>query len=213
MGYVKQTWANDLAGGTPLDAERLEHIEDGIDAAHVLADGAAQDAADALAVANGAKIAFQDEGGTLLTYRPVVNLVGAGVSVADDAGSGRINITVPGNIQTWPFFTAGPLVVKVGRHRIYNDTGVALTILGVRATCGVAPTGASVIVDVNKNGTTIFTTQANRPAVAAAGATSGKVTNMNVVALANGDYVTVDVDQIGSTLPGEDLVVQVLVGP
>lgn len=30
MAYTKQTWANGKAGGTPLSATRLNHIEDGI---------------------------------------------------------------------------------------------------------------------------------------------------------------------------------------
>lgn len=30
MAYTKQTWADDAAGGTPLSAARLNHIEDGV---------------------------------------------------------------------------------------------------------------------------------------------------------------------------------------
>lgn len=33
MTYVKQTWSNGIAGGTPISAARLNHIEDGIEAA------------------------------------------------------------------------------------------------------------------------------------------------------------------------------------
>ena len=69
-----------------------------------------------------------------------------------------------------------------------------------------APTGASIVVDVNKNGTTIFTTQANRPTVAAAGNVSGQAVP-DVTSLAVGDYLTVDIDQVGSTIAGADLVV------
>jgi hypothetical protein len=85
----------------------------------------------------------------------------------------------------------------------------ASTILSCRASVGTPPTGTSLIVDVNKNGTTIFTTQANRPTIAVSGSTSGAVTNMNIATLSAGDYLTVDVDQIGSTVPGADLTVTV----
>ncbi|MGH3375974.1 MAG: hypothetical protein ACRDP6_14645 [Actinoallomurus sp.] len=111
--------------------------------------------------------------------------------------------------KTWALSLPGTLTISTGKGRIYNDTGVTLTIRSVRASVGTAPTGASLIVDVNKNGTTIFTTQANRPTVAISGNTSGKVTNMDVTTLADGDYITVDIDQIGSTVAGADLVVQV----
>jgi hypothetical protein len=43
--YTKQPWADDVAGGTPIDAAALTHMENGIDAAQMSAD-AAQAAAD-----------------------------------------------------------------------------------------------------------------------------------------------------------------------
>lgn len=36
MTYVKQTWVNGPAGATPLSAGRLDHIEDGVEAAQLL---------------------------------------------------------------------------------------------------------------------------------------------------------------------------------
>jgi hypothetical protein len=50
----------------------------------------------------------------------------------------------------------------------------------------------------------MFTTQANRPTVAA-GSNVSSVAVPNVTALAAGDYFTVDIDQIGSTVAGADL--------
>jgi hypothetical protein len=111
------------------------------------------------------------------------------------------------------FSKAGTLSVGNGVHRIYNDTGATLTIKGVRASVGTAPTGASIIVDINKGTTTpttIFTTQANRPTIAASAITSGKVTNMNVTTIADGECFTVDIDQVGSTVPGSDITIQIL---
>lgn len=40
MSYTKQTWENDEAGATPISADRLNHIEDGIEGAAVSADAA-----------------------------------------------------------------------------------------------------------------------------------------------------------------------------
>ena len=34
MAYTKQTWADGTSGNTPITAERLNHIEGGIEAAH-----------------------------------------------------------------------------------------------------------------------------------------------------------------------------------
>lgn len=108
------------------------------------------------------------------------------------------------------FSYTGTVAVTTGAFRIYNDTGSTLTIKAVRATVTTAPTGASIIVDINVDGTTIFSTQGNRPTIAISGFTSGKVTNMNTTSIADGSYFTVDLDQIGSTILGANLTVQIL---
>jgi hypothetical protein len=84
-----------------------------------------------------------------------------------------------------------------------------LTIVKVKAVVKTAPTGAALIVDVNKNGTTIFTTQENRPQIAA-GATSGDSGTPDVTSLVEGDKLTVDIDAIGSSVAGADLTVEVV---
>lgn len=104
------------------------------------------------------------------------------------------------------FTYSGVLATYVGDKRYYINNNA--TITGVRASVDTAPTGSSILVDVNKNGTTIFTTQANRPTIAASGFTSGLVTNMNVTSVSAGDYITIDIDQIGSTIAGSNLTVQ-----
>lgn len=71
---------------------------------------------------------------------------------------------------------------------------------------GTGPTGSALTVDVNKNGTTIFTGGTGRPSIAA-GSKSNTSSAPAVNTLAAGDYLTVDVDAIGSTVPGSDLVV------
>ena len=82
------------------------------------------------------------------------------------------------------------------------------TIHNVLVSAGTAPTGADLIIDVNKNGTTIFTTQTNRPTIAA-GVNASSFAIPDVTSLATNDYITVDIDQIGSTIAGSDLVVVV----
>lgn len=102
---------------------------------------------------------------------------------------------------------AGAVAVAAGTMRVYNDDGAARTIEKVRVSAATAPTGADLIVDVHKGGTTIFTTQANRPKVVA-GANTGTAVP-DVTAWADGEYLTLDFDQVGSTVPGSDVVVSV----
>lgn len=104
-----------------------------------------------------------------------------------------------------PMFTyTGAIVPYTGDFRWYNDTGRELNIAVVRASLGVAPTGASAIFDVLLNGTTIFTTTGNRPTIAASGNTALSGTP-NTTALPNGDYLTFSIVQVGSTVAGSDL--------
>ncbi len=109
-----------------------------------------------------------------------------------------------------PSFTKnGVLFTTTGTLRLPVDG--TYTIVGTRLTVGTAPTGASVIVDVNKNGTTIYSTQSNRPTISAGANSGGPGSTPDVTSLAAGDYLTIDVDQIGSTVAGSDLVVSVIV--
>jgi hypothetical protein len=94
----------------------------------------------------------------------------------------------------------------VGALRWYPS--VAITIIAVRASVGTAPVGGSVIPDVNKNGTTIFTTQSNRPTIAA-GTFTDLADAINVAAVGSGEFLTCDIDAVGPTTPGSDLSVTV----
>jgi hypothetical protein len=84
------------------------------------------------------------------------------------------------------------------------------TILKAYAYARTAPTGAALIFDVNKNATTIWTTQGNRLQIAA-GSNSGTQTNFDVMGLVEGDRLDLDVDQIGSSTPGADITVELKV--
>lgn len=118
-------------------------------------------------------------------------------SYADGLGGGVafVSFTIPGAAS-----------VGVGSARWY--TTISRAVSNVTISGGVAPTGASLIADVNKNGTTVFTTQGNRPTLTAASYYDGSSTP-DVTTMSPGDYLTVDIDQVGSTVPGSDIVVTV----
>lgn len=79
-----------------------------------------------------------------------------------------------------------------------------LTIIKVFAIIKTGPTDADLIFDINKNGATIWSTQADRLKITA-GNTSGSQTSFNTTALADEDWFTIDIDQIGSTIAGADV--------
>jgi hypothetical protein len=102
------------------------------------------------------------------------------------------------------FTNKGNLAVSVGGMRLPFRQDAE--IISVSAFVSTAPTGASIVVDIHKNGTTIFSS--GKPTILATEFSSGKVVPSSAGLLAD-DYVTMDIDQIGSTIPGSDLVVAV----
>ena len=108
--------------------------------------------------------------------------------------------------QVQVFTVPGTLSVGTGRAKFYIPGPI--TLGNVRASVGTAPTGADITIDVNKNGTTVFTTQTNRPKIFA-GQTLVSTSTPNITEFAAGDYITVDIDTIGSLNPGSDLTVQI----
>lgn len=126
---------------------------------------------------------------------------------APSAGGDAANKTyVDGKVIRERFTIGGNLVVGTGKGRLYFTQ--ASTILNIHAGIDTAPTGASAIFDVNKNGTTIFTTQGNRPTIAIS-ANVDATSTPDVTAMAAGDYLTVDCDQRGSTVLGADATITV----
>ena len=104
------------------------------------------------------------------------------------------------------FNGAGTLTQGAGTGRFIFPFNA--TIMGVTAAVGTAPTGGPLTIDVNKNGTTIFTTQGNRPSIGAGTNASSEMTP-DVTTISAGDYLTVDRDLVGPTVAGADLTVQV----
>jgi len=112
--------------------------------------------------------------------------------------------------------TADAAVPKVG----YMKAPAALTIEEIVCEVDTAPTGAALIVDIHKipvadietdfTGTTIYTTQGNRPTLAISDR-HVVATLPDVTAIAQGDVLRVYVDQVGSTVAGSDLTVAIRV--
>jgi len=83
-------------------------------------------------------------------------------------------------------------------------------IIGVYTSIGTPASGATVIVDVNISDTTIFTTQANRPTIAAGAYSSVAGTAANNK-FSLGDIIAVDIDRVGTEISGEDLTIGIWV--
>ena len=88
----------------------------------------------------------------------------------------------------------------------------AMTLTGVKANVNTAPTGATIIVDINEAGSTIMNTHAtqNKLIIEASETSSTTAGGTNVAvltdtALANDALISFDIDQIGSSTAGKGL--------
>jgi hypothetical protein len=135
---------------------------------------------------------------------------GITVTVLDDGANEtlEINATISSAVHVIGFFSAGTLSVGQKAPRVRSPW--AGTIYEVIANVGIngEPEGNDIIVDVEKGGTTIFTAQGNRPTILAGQLNSDAevpdVTSVNV-----NDVFTFSIDQVGTTVSGSNLMIQV----
>lgn len=92
--------------------------------------------------------------------------------------------------------------------RIHFPRAATITKVSIRVT--TAPTGATLIIDLNKNGSDSIFSGVTRPTIAA-GDFTNSVTSLHATnkILAADDYLTLDIDQVGSTIAGADLSVTI----
>jgi uncharacterized protein YuzE len=81
----------------------------------------------------------------------------------------------------------------------------AMTLTSVRANVNTAPVGSTILVDVNKNGSTIFSTRVSIDASEKTSVTAATPFVLSTTSLADDDEITVDIDQVGSSTPGKGL--------
>ncbi len=103
------------------------------------------------------------------------------------------NLSVTTKVKNFNF--AAPWPGKIKRARLYANT---------------APATQAIIVDFNLNGTTVWSTQSNRVQIAAS-ANSGTSTSFNTINFAQGDLLTFDIDQVGSSTTGADMTIELTV--
>lgn len=111
--------------------------------------------------------------------------------------------------ETYQFTMQDQIEVAVGTTFIPFDSDASL--LSVQAVTSVAPVGQDVLVDVNINGVSIWANPVDRITIPAGQDQSSVISVFDTDTFASGDRLSVDVDQVGTTNPGEDLVVMVRV--
>lgn len=100
--------------------------------------------------------------------------------------------------------------LTTGTAKITFRIPVGVTLSAVRASVNTAPTGADLVVDINEGGSTILSTKLS---IDAGEKTSTTATTPPVISdssLADDAEITIDIDQIGSTVAGAGLKVTLI---
>jgi len=111
------------------------------------------------------------------------------------------------------------LVIPIGDEDTDITTGTAkttfrlpygFTLTEVRCNCKVAPTGSTIIIDINEEGTSVLSTKLTIDVSEKTSTTAATPAVISDATLADDAEMTIDVDQIGSTIAGTGLKVTLL---
>lgn len=86
----------------------------------------------------------------------------------------------------------------------------AMTLSEVRASTTTAPVGSALIIDINKNGASILSTKLSIDAGEKTSVAAAVPAVIADPALGDDDEITVDIDQVGATVPGAGLKIWLL---
>jgi len=81
----------------------------------------------------------------------------------------------------------------------------AFTLSAVRASVTTAPTGSAITVDINEAGTSVLSTKITIDPTEKTSVTAASQPVISDTALADDAEITVDIDQVGSTVAGTGL--------
>ena len=110
--------------------------------------------------------------------------------------------------ETKDFYANADLEVREGTLALPIFGGVH-EVSGCAALLTTVPVGADVLIDIKKNGTSIFATPADMLRIAAGYSRGVHGDFVQGLLLEDGDSITVDIVQVGSVVPGADLVVSI----
>jgi hypothetical protein len=92
--------------------------------------------------------------------------------------------------------------ITTGTAKVTFRMPYAFTLSAVRASVTTAPTGSTIIIDINEGGTTILSTKLSIDATEKTSTTAASAAVISDTSLADDAEITIDFDQVGSTIAG-----------
>ena len=157
------------------------------------------------------EIELTDSGGNVTTViQAPVTIVGPVIGDGV-AGSGAFESYVTKTYETiMASVTEENSNVATGTGLITFRVPYAMTLTSVRASVKTAPTGSTIIVDINESGSSVLSTKLSIDAGETTSTTATTAPVISDSALADDAQITIDVDQVGSSTAGTGLKVTLL---
>lgn len=134
---------------------------------------------------------------------------GQGISISNPvgtAGNPTFAQTASGSYEVITLAVSDETTaLTTGTAKITFRMPFAMTLSEVRINVNTAPTGSTIIVDVKESGTTIFSTKPSIDASTKTSVGAGTPAVISDSSLADDAEITVNIDQVGSTIAGKGL--------
>lgn len=159
---------------------------------------------------NGWSVRVVNLGPSKVTITPTTSTIGGGATLQLGPGQGA-DINSDGTNYKCIFFDSLKIGIACSDETTAITTGTAkatfrmpcaMKLLAVRASVTTAPTDAAILIDINEGGTTVLSTKLM---IDASEKTSTTATTPYVISdavLADDAEITIDFDQVGSTIAG-----------
>jgi hypothetical protein len=95
--------------------------------------------------------------------------------------------------------------LTTGTAKITFRMPFAMTVTAVRSSVTTAPTGSTLIVDINEGGSSILGTKLSIDASEKTSTTAASAATITDASIADDAEMTIDIDQVGSTVAGAGL--------
>lgn len=154
----------------------------------------------------------------LSNYARVARIVLASGARTDDedhrAGPGGVHGQTPASAASTQAIIIAvsdeSTALTTGTSKVRFRMPFAFTLSEVRASVNTAPTGSTLIVDINEDAASILSTKLSIDATETTSTTSSTPAVISDTALADDAEISIDIDQIGSTIAGAGLKVSLI---
>lgn len=144
-----------------------------------------------------------------------VSLSGTGLLASNNLSDVANAVTAGANIRPVEHLAVAcsdeTTAITTGTGKVTFRMPYAFTVTAVRASVGTAPTGSTIIIDINEAGASILSTKLSIDASEKTSTTAASAAVISDGSLADDAEITIDFDQVGSTVAGAGVKV-VLIG-